>query len=414
MISRLLGAMETGYRAVTPPVYHSWPMQRFIWISIVAASISLAANRPASMQSSTAADCSTITAANSDDCIRLNQIQVLGTHNSYHLAGTPDMQAALGARARNLDYTHTSLLRQLAMLNIRQFELDIFADPDGGLFASPLALTTIPGLKPPGPEMRTPGFKVLHVPDVDFRSTCTTLKACLLVIRGFSHLRTSHVPIMIMIEAKDEPLADPDKRGYVKPLPIDAEGFRALDREIRSVFSDDEMITPDRVRGSHPTLAAAVQKDGWPTLRASRGKVMFALDNTDHHRDLYLQGNPSLEGRVLFVSSTPLDPWAGFMKMNEALGDDEERIRQMVKAGYLVRTRSDIPTEEARSGSTLRRDAAFRSGAQFVSTDYPEPSPFGSGYVASLPGAPKRAARCNPVTAPSGCRTPWLEPLFVR
>ena len=389
-------------------------MQRLIWISIVGASIALASSHPSSLQSSTAADCSRITAANSDDCIRLNQIQVLGTHNSYHIAGTPEMQAALGDRARNLDYTHSTLLRQLAFLNLRQFEIDVFADPDGGLFASPLALKTIPGLKPLGPEMRTPGFKVLHVPDVDFRSTCTTLKNCLQTIRSFSREKRSHVPIMIMIEAKDEPLADPDKRGYVKPLPIDAEAFRALDREIRSVFSDDELITPDRVRGAHPTLAAAVQKDGWPTLRASRGKVMFALDNTDHHRDLYLQRNPSLEGRVLFVSSTPADPWAGFMKMNEALGDEEERIRQMVKSGYLVRTRSDIPTEEARSGSTIRRDSAFRSGAQFVSTDYPEPSPFASGYVATLPGPIKRAARCNPVTAPPGCRPEWLESLLVR
>ena len=83
------------------------------------------------------------------------------------------------------------------------------------------------------------------------------------------------------------------------------------------------------MRGAHPTLAAAVQKDGWPTLRASRGKVLFALDNTDHHRDPTCEGNPSLEGRVLFVSSTPGDPSAAFIKMNEALGGDEERIRQV-------------------------------------------------------------------------------------
>ena len=153
-----------------------------------------------------------------------------------------------------------------------------------------------------------------------------------------------------------------------------------------------------------------LQSDGWPLLRAARGKVLFALDNTDDHRTDYLRGNPSLEGRVLFVSSAPGEPAAAFIKMNEALGEDEGRIRQNVLSRYLVRTRADIPTDEARTGNTARRDSAFRSGAHYVSTDYPEESPFGSGYRARLPGAERLAARCNPVTAPAGCRDEWLEP----
>jgi hypothetical protein len=116
---------------------------------------------------------------------------------------------------------------------------------------------------------------------------------------------------------------------------------------------------------------------------------------------------------MLFVSSAPPEPSAAFIKMNEALGEHEDLIRRQVRAGFLIRTRADIPTEEARSGSTVRRDAAFRSGAHYVSTDYPEPSPFGSGYVARLPGAGNLAARCNPVNAPRGCRDEWLEPGFT-
>jgi hypothetical protein len=145
-------------------------------------------------------------------------------------------------------------------------------------------------------------------------------------------------------------------------------------------------------------------------LRSARGKILFVLDNTDHHKASYLEGNPSLEGRVLFVSAEPGEPTAAFIKMNEALGPAEERIRQRVQEGFLIRTRSDIPTEEARSGDTKRRDAAFRSGAHYVSTDYPEPSPFGSGYIARLPGGERLTARCNPVNAPNGCRNEWLEP----
>jgi hypothetical protein len=112
---------------------------------------------------------------------------------------------------------------------------------------------------------------------------------------------------------------------------------------------------------------------------------------------------------MMFVSSPPGEPSAAFLKLNEVLKGEEDAIRKAVADGYLVRTRADIPTEEARSGSTLRRDAAFRSGAHYVSTDYPEDSPFGSGYRARLPAAENRPARCNPVTAPPGCRNDWLE-----
>ena len=356
------------------------------------------------------ADCSTLTAANADECIRLNEIQVLGTHNSYHIAPAPAVLASLGTRGRNLEYTHKPLVRQLSELGIRQFELDVYADPEGGRFARPSALRTIKAaLDAPGPELAAPGFKVLHGPDLDYRTTCATLVACLTAISDWSRANPRHVPIMILVEAKDQPVKDPEGVGYVQPLPIDAAALRALDAEILSVFDRDRIVTPDRVRGRHATLPAALQAEGWPALGAVRGKVLFALDNTDHHLAEYLRGNPALEGRVMFVSSPPGEPSAAFLKLNEVLGEEETRIREAVKGRYIVRTRADIPTEEARTGSTARRDRAFRSGAHYVSTDYPEESPFGSGYRARLPGAERLAARCNPVTAPRGCRNEWLE-----
>lgn len=380
--------------------------------SVLIACISLASCRVSAgdNRADAADECATITAANIDSCVRLNQLQLLGTHNSYHLAPAPPVMAVLGARASNIEYSHRPLAEQLSKLGIRKFELDIFADPEGGRFARPAALRMVKGLDPVDPALAEPGFKVIHTQDIDYRTTCTTLIACLTTIRDWSRATPRHVPIMVMLEAKDAPLEDPEGIGFVTPIRIGVDEFRALDAEIRQVFDDGHVITPDRVRGSHATLAAAIQDGGWPLLRDARGKVLFALDNTDDHRTDYRRGNPSLEGRMLFVSSEAGEPSAAFIKLNEALGDGEERIRQQVRAGFLIRTRADIPTEEARSGATTRRDAAFRSGAQYVSTDYPEPSPFGSGYIARLPGAERLPARCNPVNAPAGCRDEWLEP----
>jgi hypothetical protein len=353
------------------------------------------------------AGCATIAADNVDDCVRLNQIQVLGTHNSYHVAPKPAVLDTLDPKRRQgLEYSHRTLTEQLTELGVRQFEIDVFADPSGGRYARP-AIYKLTG-DTVNPVMETPGFKVLHVQDLDVRSTCPTLVACLTEIKAWSAAHPGHLPLMVMIEAKDTAIQSrPD---FVTPHPIGARELDALDDEIRSVFAAHRVITPDAVRGTHATLDEAIRKDGWPTLRSSRDKVMFALDNTDRKRDEYLQGHPSLRGRMLFVTAPAGDPAAAFIKMNEALGPEEARIREQVKAGYLVRTRADEPTVEARNGVTTRKDSAFRSGAQFVSTDYPEVSPFGSGYIARLPGATGLIARCNPVSAPAGCRDEWLEP----
>ncbi|MCF7973773.1 MAG: phosphatidylinositol-specific phospholipase C1-like protein, partial [Phycisphaerae bacterium] len=75
-------------------------------------------------------------------------------------------------------------------------------------------------------------------------------------------------------------------------------------------------------------------------------------------------------------------------------------IRQLVEKGYLVRTRADADTQEARRGETARREAAFASGAHVISTDYYRPDPrFNTGYHVTLPGG--GAARWNPLSKDS-------------
>src|SRR5262245_6583302 len=79
------------------------------------------------------------------DELPLSQIQVIGTHNSYHIA--PDEVAAkvLGTitpkEAEAVDYSLPPLTEQLQRIGVRQLELDLFLDPDGKLFASPTMLT---------------------------------------------------------------------------------------------------------------------------------------------------------------------------------------------------------------------------------------------------------------------------------
>ena len=350
-----------------------------------------------------------------DRCVALNEIQVVGTHNSYHLPPrTALLQAFAGIdpAALEWEYDNLPLGEQFELQGIRQIELDVFADPDGGLYAERLALSLIGEDTASGePDLDEPGFKVLHVQHADFETTCLTFVACLEEVKAFSDAHRGHVPIMILVEAKDEAFLP-----GVLPAPIfiGADELRELDAEIRSVFPEDQILTPDDVRGDYATLEEAILDRGWPKLGEVRGQVMFGLDNGGK-RDLYRDGDPTLAGRVLFTNSTPGEPDAAFVKVNDPMADPT-LIEDLVADGYIVRTRADAGLEQGRTGDTTRRDHALASGAQFVSTDFPDPTtivsidetrPFDPDYEVELPGG--LAARCNPVSARDSCRSELLD-----
>jgi hypothetical protein len=207
------------------------------------------------------------------------------------------------------------------------------------------------------------------------------------------------------VEAKDEEIPDPLSLGFVIPLPFGLDALNRIDAEIRSVFPPEQLLVPDDVRGEEVTLELAVQTRGWPRLSQARGRIMFALDNTGSARDLYIAGHASLEGRVLFTDSPAGTPEAAFMKRNDPLSEPGE-IEALVQQGYMVRTRADADTVQARTNDTTQRDAALASGAHFISTDYPVPNPAFSEYQVTLPGG--RVARCNPVN-PGPCEERFLE-----
>lgn len=346
------------------------------------------------------------------DGVRLNHIQVIGTHNSYHLEPTPKEKAVRAAvnpaGESELEYSHAPLDQQLDRQAVRHIELDVFADPDGGRYATPL-LRRVAGEPEYDPVMKEPGTKVLHIQDVDYHSNCLTLVRCLRQVREWSDEHRGHVPVAIQVEFKDGPIVVPGQP-TVEPLKWTRERMLALEREIASVFPARRTITPDDVRRPRLTLEQSVLARGWPTLRESRGQVMFLMDNAGTYRQEYLRGNPSLQGRTLFTSSEPGQPDAAFVKRNDPLGANTAVIGDLVRRGYVVRTRADLPTVQARSGDTTMRDAALASGAQWVSTDFPVPgmaARFGTGYFAALPT--DTVARCNPVSAPVRCRDGALD-----
>ena len=201
------------------------------------------------MISTTLAFLTEAVAANSDQCpdkaelegtcknlssdISMNDLQAIGSHNSYKLAiPKPELDLIRAYREQSaitLDYTHLPLTEQLD-LGLRQIELDILYDPEGGRYAEPLLPRQTGGqagaVEYDNSDMHEPGFKVLHAQDIDVRSTCPTWITCLTEIRDWSDKNPEHVPILIMFNAKTGRSAYPDSKAA---LDFSEAAFDALD-----------------------------------------------------------------------------------------------------------------------------------------------------------------------------------------
>jgi hypothetical protein len=336
-----------------------------------------------------------------DANLKLNDLMSVGTHNSYKTEIPPAVLALLRADGKThngLDYRHRPLLEQLDA-GARQIEIDVYYDPQGGRFSDPILARRAGVVLEPArlAALAKPGFKVMHVPDIDVLSPCPTLIGCLQVIRGWSLKHPDHTPILLMFNAK----TDRSLVGGVGALPFDETAFDALDREIRSVIPARQLITPDDVQGRYPTLREAVLHDNWPTLGQSRGKVLFALDEGAEKVAAYRGKRASLEGRVFFVNTDEASPAAAYLTLNDPIAEPD-RIRRDVQAGFIVRTRADADTVEARANDARRREAALSSGAQWVSSDYFWPEPrLANGYQVRLPKG--EITVCNPVRAAARC-----------
>lgn len=337
-----------------------------------------------------------------DKNLRLNDIVAVGTHDSYK-AAIPDKIMALvrvgsSRSAIALDYSHLPLKEQLDD-GARAIEIDVVYDPQGGLYATPVGASMTGETMPEAwtAEMLKPGYKVLHVQDIDFHSVCITFVDCLHDLKDWSTAHPDHVPILVTMNFKDDSIPMP---GSVTPLPFDAAAADELDAEVLSVFNRDELVTPDQVQGDAPTLRDGILQHGWPTLGETRGKFLFALDESRDKITTYVGGRKSLEGRVFFVNSPDESaPQAAYFTFNET--NDIPRITADVQKNFLVRTRADADTLEARNNDTTRRDKALASGAQYVSTDYMQPDARFSPYRARMPQGV--IAACNPQRHPERC-----------
>ncbi|MEC9263684.1 MAG: Ca2+-dependent phosphoinositide-specific phospholipase C, partial [Candidatus Thermoplasmatota archaeon] len=191
--------------------------------------------------------------------LRLNHLQMEGTHNSYHIE-------PLVSPTREYLYTHEPLNVQAAELGVRQFEIDVWWDVREGL-------------------------RVYHN-QYDSGTTCPTFEDCLSTLLVWSEANDRHHPLMIWVEPKDWPEQAADITTTVELSGI----LQDIEDEIAEFWPRNRTITPDDVRGEWPSLNEGVLNDGWPLLEESRGKAVFVLLAGGDMRDLYVEDHPGLAG----------------------------------------------------------------------------------------------------------------------
>ncbi len=289
----------------------------------------------------------------SDSQLQLQHLQIKGSHNSYH-------RAPRFALSRSWRYTHKSLEVQLGAQGVRQIELDVRYDRGEIL--------------------------VGHLPLIDGRTSCRSLRDCLTELKRWSRAHPAHVPVFVFIEPKEDLV----RSGLDGRLDV-------LESTIASSVPRDMLLLPEDVARGAPSMQEAVARMGWPSLEKSRGRIAFVLFGAAQHRIRYGKGRPDLRGRTMFVASDSFRPEAAILNCDDPVRDARE-IARGIRRGLLVRTRADAGLVRDRE----RRDVALSSGAHFVTTDFPD---MASGWVDLGDSAP---VRCNPISAPTGCKNQSL------
>ncbi len=273
----------------------------------------------------------------SDETILLNDIQLLASHNSYKKNGSAlgRFFVQIGAsaeEAKALDYGYRTLTQQFRS-GIRSMEFDL--------------------------RLRKTQFTLTHVPLVDNSSVAPDFSMALEEIELYSRYNPNHIPIIILIEIKDDWMIldhalqkiDQDKLIILNTLLIEKLG--------NQLYQPKDFILPNM------TLNETITSSGWPSVSSLLGKVIIVLHPGGFTPD-YVDIDPTLQTLAMFpgvYSSQVSRDYAAFVVENNP---ESSLIPTLVSSKYIVRTRIDADLVFSQS----LMDAAIQSGAQILTSDY--------------------------------------------
>lgn len=281
------------------------------------------------------------------DGVRINEIAVLGTHNSYQLLPTP--QRRLQQKILNVLYdgkkgtkynfemdTYTVQLEH----GIRNLEIDIeTVDKNGDV-----------------------NFIVTHHPITDNTSSAYDFAKGLEEIALWSDHNPNHLPVYLLIEPKDEVPSMGNMQNF------SLEYAKELDKITRDVLGH-RLLTPKQIIGDFESLEEMRMADSWPTLKEAAGKIIVLLHPCDVTED-YINLDPSISSQAIFPVLRFRDverDCASFILDNEPEEAMDNNKKTVGEKNLMVRTRADSYPKF----SDERYDFADNCGSHIITTDYP-------------------------------------------
>lgn len=228
------------------------------------------------------------------DSIPMNEIRVLASHNSYKIQPTARtmkfinrFKSFLGEENQpfQLAYSHRSISEQLSTYHIRGLELDVYNDPKGGRYFKHRLNFFIPKQRIREEKykaLQEPGFKIIHIPDIDYQTNYLSLADALKELNDWSVSNPTHAPIFVNIELKGSALGDEAGIlrifGFKKAIPFDRNSLIQMDSlfqaELSTIYSTNDFLNNEH------NLQDRIQHQGWPTLGEVRGRIFVIIQGS--------------------------------------------------------------------------------------------------------------------------------------
>ena len=279
--------------------------------------------------------------------VRINEIAVMGTHNSYQTLGTAPNRALM----KFLQFISFGLVENKAI-----FEMDTFTEQlERGIRNLEIDVETVD-------DDGDVSFIVSHKPIIDNVSSAYNFKKALEEIAMWSDHNPGHLPVYLLIEPKGNVVSLNNMQDFSVDYAAD------FDKVLREVLGE-RLLTPAQAMGEYESFEAMRNADAWPTLEEAAGKIIVLMHPCDVTQE-YIDSDPSIKSQAMFPMLRYEDvdlPYASFILDNDPQGATENNKTTIDKKNLMVRTRAD----DYPDFSDERYSYANNCGSHIITTDYP-------------------------------------------
>ena len=279
--------------------------------------------------------------------VKINEIAVVGTHNSYQLIGTLPKQGLMkvlqiisfGAVENKAVFEMDTFTEQLEQ-GVRNLEIDIETVDDEGEVS----------------------FIVTHDPILDNVSSAHNFAKGLEEIAMWSDNNPGHLPVYLLVEPKDDVPSINNMKNFSLEYALE------FDKVLRQVLGD-RLLTPAQAMGEYESFEEMRKADGWPALKQAAGKIIVLLHPCGVTQE-YIDTDISIKTQAMFpmLRFGDIDKaYASFILDNDPVSATENNKKTVEENNLMVRTRAD----DYPDFSDERYNSADNCGSHIITTDYP-------------------------------------------